>query len=112
MNCSLSNKLPTIGISSDSRELILCVASYPDFRPVLHGEADVVLAVDRHEFHHAVPEVGFIFRDRILAFLQKFEVMLDGFAAGILVVDFSLHLVKAALCCLILKPIQQHSNVI
>lgn len=62
---------------------------------------DVVLAVDRHEFHHAVPEVGLIFRDRILAFLQKFEVMLDGFAAGILVVDFSLHLAKAALGFLI-----------
>ena len=26
--------------------------SYPDFRPVLHSEADVVLAEDRHEIYH------------------------------------------------------------
>jgi len=75
-------------------EFSLC----PYFRPVLHGEADVILAVDRHEFHHAVPEGSVVFRDSFFAFLQDFEVMLDGLAAGMLVVDFSLHLVKAALC--------------
>ena len=77
------------------------MASYPDFRPVLHGEADVVLAVDRHEFHHAVPEADIVFGDGIFAFFQERKVMLDGFAAGILVADFSLHLVKAALGFLI-----------
>ena len=66
-----------------------------------NSQTDVFLAVDRHEFHHALPKVGLIFSDRILAFLQKFKVMLDGFAAGILVVDFSLQLVKAALGFLI-----------
>lgn len=94
-------KLPTIGIKSDSRELALCVESYPDFRTVLHGEDDIVLAVDRNKFHHAVPEADIVFRDGILAFFQERKVMLDGFAAGILVVDFSLHLVKAALGFLI-----------
>ncbi len=52
------------------------MASYPDFRSILHGEADVVLAVDRHEFHHAVPEVGLVFRDGFFAFREDFEVML------------------------------------
>ena len=94
-------KLPTIGIKSDSRELALCFESYPDFRTVLHDEADVLLAVDRHEFHHAVPEADIVFGNGILAFFQERKIMFDGFAAGILVVDFSLHLVKAALCFLI-----------
>ena len=49
-------KLPAIGIKSDSRELVSCLESYPDFRTVLHGKEDVILAVDRHEFHHAVPK--------------------------------------------------------
>ena len=38
-------KLPTIGIKFDSRELSLCLESCPDFRSVLHGEEDVILAV-------------------------------------------------------------------
>ena len=93
--------LSTIGIKSDSRELALCLESYPDFRTVLHGEDDIILAVDRHEFHHAMPEADIVFRDGILAFFQERKVMFDGFAAGILVVDFSLHRIKAALCFLI-----------
>ena len=63
--------LPTIGIKSDSRELILCVALSPDFRSVLHSEADVILAVDRDEIHHAVPEVGLVFRDGFFAFFEN-----------------------------------------
>lgn len=34
--------------------------SYPDFRSVLHSKEEVVLAVDRHEFHHAVPEADIV----------------------------------------------------
>lgn len=93
MYCKVSvcedEKVPTIGIKSDSRELALCVESYPDFRSVLHGEEDVVFAVDSHEFHHAVQEADIIFGDGILPFFQERKVMLDGFAAGILVVNFS-----------------------
>lgn len=43
---------------ADARGVSLC----PDFSSVLHGEEDVILAVDRHEFHHAVPETDIIFR--------------------------------------------------
>ena len=67
--------LPTIGIKSDSRELALCLESYPDFRTVLHGKEDVVLAVDRHEFHHAVPETDIVFGDGVLAFFQERKEM-------------------------------------
>lgn len=86
-------KLPTIGIQFDSREFDLRFESYPDFRSALHGEAYVIFAVDCDEIHHAVPEVGLIFRDGFFAFFQERKVMLDGLAAGILAVDFSLH------CC-------------
>lgn len=77
------------------------VSLYPDFRTVLHSEADVVLAVDRHEFHHAMLEADIVFGNGILPFFQECMAMPDGFSAEILVVDFSHHLVKAALGFLI-----------
>ena len=40
--------------------------SYPDFRAVLHGKEDVIIAVDRHEFHHAVPEADIVFHDGVV----------------------------------------------
>ena len=48
-----------------------------------------------------MPEADIVFRGGVLAFFRERKVMLDGFAAGILVMDFSLHLVKAPLCFLI-----------
>ena len=46
-----NEKLPTIGENPTAGSLLFCLESYPNFRTVLHGEADVILAVDRNEFH-------------------------------------------------------------
>lgn len=64
--------------------LFLC----PYFWSVFHGEADVVLAIDGRELHHAVSEGGIVFGNGVLAFFQNRKVMLNGLPVCILVVDF------------------------
>lgn len=52
----------------------LLLPSYSNFHPVLHSKADVIPAVDCHEFHHAVPEQNIVFRDGILLFFRMGKV--------------------------------------
>jgi hypothetical protein len=68
------------------------------FHPVLHGEADVVLGVDRDVVDHAVPEAGVVLLQRFLLLFQKLQVVLDPLAAGVLVVDGSRDFIEAGLC--------------
>lgn len=46
-------------------------------------------------------ETDIVFCDGVFMFFKNGKVMLDRLTAGILIVDFSFHLVKASLCILI-----------
>lgn len=71
------------------------------FRPVLHGKPNVVFAVDRHEINHAVEKQHIVFCDGFLLFFQNLEVVLDGLAAGILVMKLGGDRIEPFFCLVV-----------
>ena len=72
-----------------------------DFCPVLHSKADVVLAVDRCVFDHAVEKLRIVFGDGLVVAFQNLDVVFDGLEAGGLVVDSGSDFIEALFCLVV-----------